>query len=146
MKRSVMVVWLFAIFLLSLLLNQLILWHFSSSMEPSDEAYLSLEILKIHSMPLGLLLGAIFAKNGLKGRVLTPLFAIGITVCVTWLVLVASSWHGYPERVKAMFCAGDSRGESCPSVQSRLLELTTDVSFIIAGVLAFVSGKEGPAA
>ncbi len=141
MKRTALVVSLLAVFLVSLLFNELILWHFSSWMNQNDESKLGFEIVKVHSMPLGLLLGTIFAVKKAGGKVSILQSFVAIIVSVTWVLLITASWHGYPQRIYATYCTVDSHARDCPSVESNLSNRAAEISFLTAGVFAFLLGK-----
>jgi len=139
MTHSRMIAVLYGVFLASLTVNGFVLLHFHNFMNAPNEGDLVSEILRVHAMPLGVLLGALFVPKPKKSKVPPLLLGIAVAASVVWAVLLGTSWFGYPVRIVASSC-GDT-----PGVEQILTRRAGDVSFLIAAILTYASGRHATA-
>jgi hypothetical protein len=131
MGRTTLASTLLLLFLSSLIINFGLLLHFYPMMRPPDRNDLSSELLKIHSVPIAILLGGMFAHITRRGRVRPLLAGAAIGLSILWAGFVTTSWIGFPEPISAT---------GADSVYAYLVQRSGDVSFLIAGMLAYVCG------
>ena len=91
-------------------------------------------IIQTHSVFIGILIGGIFTTERRYGRIQSSVAALSILLSLVWIALILTSWIGYP----GSFNAGDKGG-----LIDILTERATLASFLVAGMLAYVSGSKG---
>ena len=102
-------------------------------MPPASRGELALQLLKVHSVPLTILIAAIFTNRPKRGKVNGALCGVAFLLCAAWCVFVTTAWQGFPVPVSAI---GDS------SVASFMADRASNTLFLIAGVLAYLSGTK----
>jgi hypothetical protein len=126
LKTEICLVMLFGV---SLVANILMFGHFYGSMVETDRGLVLESMVKVHALPITALLAGIFASSHAGKRVSLAIVATAATVSVAWAILVSSSWWGFPDSIQA------------PEVSSRYLSYSADVSFLLVGMLAYMTGS-----
>jgi hypothetical protein len=134
-RRLFLATLLLGIFLISLCVNGLILSHYRDSMSTKVWWNLAEDFLRVHSVPIAVLLGGMFTHGRKRDSVPGVLSAVAVVLSIFWAVCIAMVWNGYGTRQDV-----NATGEH--SVDEYLLELSGNVSFLIAGMLAYVSASK----
>jgi hypothetical protein len=126
LKAEVCLVMLFVV---SLAMNIILLLHFYDSMHEAERGSVMEAILKVHALPITALLAGIFASSGTGKRSSVAIVATAVGVSVAWVILISCSWWGFPDSIQA------------PGVSSRYLSYSADVSFLLVGMLAYMTAS-----
>jgi hypothetical protein len=122
---------LLSVFMFSWIANSLILLHFRNVMESGQRDQLFAILAKIHSVPIGVLAGGIFAEISPKKKSASAgIVWTALSLSIAWVILLAESWVSYPS---SDFVAANLIDE--------LTRRSSEVSFLIAAVLAYFSAK-----
>jgi hypothetical protein len=100
---------------------------------------LASDFLRVHSIPIAVLLGGMFTHDRKRDSIPGVLSGVAIVLSISWAVCITTVWTGYGTRPDV-----NAVGEH--SVDQYLLKLSGDVSFLIAGLLAYIAAsknKEG---
>jgi hypothetical protein len=132
MKRLPLILFLLAIFLLSMGLNYGLLLHHASAIDRSTTDYSDIfgAIVRTHSTYIGLLLGGIFALKQVRAHVPLPLAGTAIALSLAWAALVASAWYDFP------FVIGAKQLVDLLNQYAQML------AFLVAGMLAYLIGSD----
>lgn len=135
MRRVSLGTLLLGIFVASLCVNALMLAHYRDSMSTKAWWSLAEDLLRIHSVPLAVLLGGIFTHGKKQNSIPGLLSAVAVMLCVVWCASIAMAWNGYGTREDVNAIGEDS-------VDEHLLKTSGNVSFLIVGMLAYVSASK----
>ena len=121
---------LLSVFVCSWIANGLILLSAKKTMDGSQNEQIFTLLATMHSVPIGILAGGIFADiNPRKKSIPAGVAWTALLLSVLWVALVCECWVGYPSSIKA------------PELIDELGRRSSEVSFLIAGALAYFSTK-----
>lgn len=132
MKRLPLMLFLLAIFLLSMGLNYGLLLLHAGAINRSTTDYSDIfgAIVRTHSTYIGLLLGGLFARKQVLARVPWPVVGAAIALSLAWAALVVSAWHDFPLVIGAK------------QLVDLLNQYAQVLAFLVAGMLAYLIGSE----
>ena len=120
---------LVAIFLVSWVANSLVLLLHRHVLESVQRQEVFATLTKIHSMPIGILVGGLFAQA--RARSVTPRITwAALILSGIWALLIAEPWVSFPS---SDFLANNLIDE--------LNARSSDMSFLLAGILGYFTAK-----
>jgi hypothetical protein len=122
---------LLVIFFASAIVNYLLWVHFEHSMGAENAVTVRKEIIQVHCVLMGLLVGGLFAKPSMGEVVKMPLVVTALGISVVWVLFISSTWIGYP-----------GIGADGPDgLINQFSDRATELSALVSGTLAYLCNK-----
>lgn len=124
---------LIGIFVASGIFNLVWLQHQAPTMPAESAATIRKEILQIHSVLLGGLMGGLFAKPARPRQQIKFVFgAVSIGFCLLWVAYIGAAWIGYPTEIGA-------NGKN--GLIDQFNDRASQFSALVAAALAYLPNK-----